>query len=131
MPAEYYIVGRSGVTFMDQTMHYDRDCPDDPAVRPVNADVVDEDAADFCPECSPLGDGSGSGTSDAESGPQSEPGPSATDGPDTVGGGEDGDESGASEGESDEPTCAGTTSSGEPCSREVDDPGDYCFQHAG
>lgn len=29
----------------------------------------------------------------------------------------------------DGPTCAGTKSNGEECTRPVDEPGDYCFQH--
>ena len=31
--------------------------------------------------------------------------------------------------EDETPTCAGTTADGSPCTREVDAPGDYCFQH--
>lgn len=27
------------------------------------------------------------------------------------------------------PTCAGTKSDDSPCTREVDEPGDYCWQH--
>jgi len=30
----------------------------------------------------------------------------------------------------DAPTCAGETAGGEACTREVDEPGDYCFQHS-
>lgn len=47
----------------------------------------------------------------------------------------DGDSGGATDGRvdgsdsDDAPTCAGTTAAGDPCTREVDEPGGYCYQH--
>lgn len=120
----YYIEARSGESWDGKEFHGDPECSDlDDPSRPVPSRVAGEDA-DLC-ECVPFGDDSADASSDTDETdsvpPQSESSSEGSDGSDEDDGDSDADSP---------PTCAGTKANGEPCSREVDEEGDYCFQHS-